>query len=200
MKKILVTTICLFSFLSILTARSGSYFTDNELSHNTVETKGLPILMITEVMYYPLKGNEWVEIYNTSDNEINFKDWMLSDNSYTTVFHSNSDLPIAPHSFVILSHDESIKNRYDIPDGTLIITSTNWNIALHNDNDKLFLKNPQGEILDGMSYGMTKNPFDPACPDVAKGHTLERLILTIDTDTAADWVDNPNPSPGLPYQ
>jgi hypothetical protein len=40
-----------------------------------------------------------------------------------------------------------------------------------------------------------KSGFSPSAPTVQLGHSLARESLLIDTNTAADWIDNPAPTP-----
>ena len=51
-------------------------------------------------------------------------------------------------------------------------------------------------VIDQMSYGTDTTAFDPACPGVKEGHSLERSPANVDTDTAADWIDQEFPNPG----
>ncbi len=61
------------------------------------------------------------------------------------------------------------------------------------------LKNPSAVIVDAMSYGTNTTVFNPSAGPLAEHHSLERLVLTVDTDTASDWVDNASPTPDAPH-
>lgn len=188
---------------SITISYTGAYFTDKDEIGSTINsdewTPQLPSLLISEVYYDTTSDqdegkHEWVEIYNTSDVTINFKNWTLSDNHNTATFHSNAEIP--PKSYAILTHNKSIKNDLNLGNDVNIIVSTSWKLELSNSGDRVLLKNPGLDIIDAMSYGNDNFIFDPACTDVAEGHSLERLDLTTDTNTSVDFFDNSNPTPG----
>ncbi len=41
-------------------------------------------LVINEIMYSPINGEpEWIEVFNTSNKEVNLRNWLISD-IYTT--------------------------------------------------------------------------------------------------------------------
>jgi len=69
--------------------------------------------------------------------------------------------------------------------------------GLSNTGDRLILKDQDGNIIDQMSYGADNSIFDPACPNVARGHSLERKSLGKDTDTNDDFIDQVSPTPGV---
>ncbi len=79
----------------------------------------------------PLDNNEWVELYNTTDKEINLNDWYLADESNTKKLLTGK--LIAAKSYFIF---DNVKN---------------W---LNNDFDTVFLKIGES-IVDEIKYKIT---------------------------------------------
>ena len=77
----------------------------------------------------------------------------------------------------------------EMPDGTI-------GNGLGNTGDRLLLRDSRGVLIDALSYGDNTSVFDPPCPAVAAGHSLERRPAGYDTGQASDFVDNASPSPG----
>ncbi len=70
-------------------------------------------------------------------------------------------------------------------------------VQLNNDGDEILLLDSADQLLDTLSWGNSTVYFNPAAPDVAAGHSLERRPVNQDTDSAGDWIDQAAPSPGL---
>jgi hypothetical protein len=69
-------------------------------------------------------------------------------------------------------------------------------INLSASGDEVILVDVGGGIIDGLSWGNSTAIFDPAIPNVESDHSLERYPAARDSDSAADWRDQPEPSPG----
>jgi len=214
MKSKLTKSIFLIAVVStFLVGSSGAYFSDtavvsgNQFSTGTWDKH----IVINEVYYdtgvsfFPNGNNnkseeegknEWIELYNPNDIAINIKDWTITDNFYTKTINPNASIPA--HGFALLSHDNDTWHFWGDPSGSNIVTinltgSTDW---LSNGGDRVILKNASGVTVDQMSYGTNTTVFNPACPDVAQGHSLTRSPLGHDTDSKNDFIDSTNPTPG----
>jgi len=63
--------------------------------------------------------------------------------------------------------------------------------------DEVLLLNGDDLIIDVVAWGDSKfEEFQPPVSNVAKGHSIERYPGDCDTDTSADWRDQPIPDPG----
>ena len=62
--------------------------------------------------------------------------------------------------------------------------------------DEVIILDDDDLIVDGLSWGSSTAVFDPSIPNVEPDHLLERYPALHDTDSAADWRDQPNPVPG----
>lgn len=79
---------------------------------------------------------DYIELYNTTDQTICLEDWCLSDDSEKLDKYRLGDLTIAPHGFLILYADGEAADEY----------SLNFKISASGEN--LFLTDPEGTIAD----------------------------------------------------
>lgn len=205
MKKILKLGVFTISLLSLVIIRSGAYYSDAEESYDNCfvfEEPEPPLelhLMISEVYYdHPgiqqEKYKEWIELYNATSSPININNWDIRDND-DTINLPNATIPA--YSYAVLLRNS---NDYTFPGGIQKIYLSSWfDTDLSNSGDRLRLRDVGNNVIDTMSYGNDTTYFNPAAPDVSSGHSLERTSVVVDTDTAADWVDQDTPTPGGPY-
>jgi len=97
-------------------------------------------ILINEVMASP-KGsdeeNEWIELYNSNDFEVDISGWKIKDNVGTqTVF--------------IIPNGTKISGL-----GALAFWRPETRITLNNDGDEVLLLNPNGEAADSLAFGKT---------------------------------------------
>ncbi len=79
---------------------------------------------------------------------------------------------------------------------------TNWShgpVNLDNTGDEVLMLNGSDQLVDAVSWGTSNWAFDPDCPVVTEGHSIERYPANVDTDTAADWIDQAFPNAGMVY-
>ncbi len=91
-------------------------------------------LRINEVFPNPSEDNEWIEIFNSGDKNIDLRGWHISD------LTSIQDLP----------YEEIKEKEY------FVIEEDNLKISLNNSGDKLSLISPDGEIVDILDYKSTE--------------------------------------------
>lgn len=133
-------------------------------------------IVINEIMYAPSTSEpEWIEIYNRSAEAISLKNWKLSDAS-TTITISNSDILIKPNSFLVISHDSSILNYYNVA-SEIIVTSTP---LLNNTGDIIVIKDFNESIIDSVSYL-------PTWGGSTNGKSLERISADEDSNDPTNW-------------
>lgn len=208
---ILKSTFILLSILFLVTMASNSYFSDKKaISGNQVATgkwSSSAKIVINEVYYdvAPDKGNEgnqesldeWIELYNPNSYPVNLKNWTISDNGATRTINADNSIPA--HGFAVISKSRTTWSLYwPVPAGVEIIElGQKIGNGLSNDGDRIILKDASGNIIDQMSYGNDNTVFNPPCPDVAEGHSLERSPAGKDTDTKEDFIDQANPTPGI---
>ena len=179
---------------------------ENSLNHPYLEIKYVPGPLINEVYYdvAPDKGsespkgtNEWIELYNPTSNSIDISGWQICDNNSCNTIPTGTS-PIPANGFAVVTPDASTWNYWAIPEEVIKIVLTEDEIGngLSNTGDRLILKDPNGNPVDGISYGSDTTVFNPSAPDVSEGHSLERKAPGWDTDSANDWQDREIPTPG----
>ena len=212
MKNWLILTYTIFAFLILLLGYTISYFNDRETSRgNTIQVSSSwknTGLLINEVLYNPVeddKYNEWIELYNPTNNSIDVNNWTIEDNnSQDTIegdnINGNGSTIIPPNGYAILA-DKGTKvyENFSIPADVVKLCVDDYSIgnSLGNTEDKLILKNATGAIVDAIEWGSDYSdvPGSPI-PNVNQGHSIARYT-NIDTDnTLADFYDEDNPTPG----
>ena len=143
------------------------------------------------------QSDEWVELYNVCDYDVNLKDWSLQDNHQTSsVSHSNKTL--SSHQFAVIAKAAQTWIYWPLVPAEALEIEIGQNIGdgLANTGDRVFLLDDTGFVIDKVSWGSDISAFSPSVLPVAPdGESIARNSLGVDTDTAADWVilDTPNP-------
>lgn len=140
-------------------------------------------------------ANEWIEVYNGTGSAVDMSNWVIADVS--------SEFDLIPEGIIIQNKSFIVFTASSTTSGfwggvpMVSLETARLGNSLGNSGDTLYLKNIASTTIDAMSYG-TVDPavFTPTATDVADGHSLQRIDLTVDTDTAADWDDSGVPSPG----
>jgi hypothetical protein len=159
------------------------------------------VVKISEVLADPPEAtgvedadHEWVELYNAGRDPVELGGWSLVDNMAEDALPPTT-LPAGAYAVVAASPD--FRDRYaDLHGHVLVVTDGKIGNGLANEGDRLLLLDEEGRPVDALSYGSDREFFEPAAPAVPAGHSLERFPPDRDTDTAADFRDNPHPSPG----
>lgn len=162
-------------------------------------------VVINEV-YYDVDGdrgaensNEWIELYNPTDAAVDVGGWSIGDSSSGTLLPGGTSIPAG--GVIIVTNEEGLDVLWpEIPESAPIIA---LGVALNtgglsNSGDALFLRNPSAELIDSVSWGTNTDAFDPSVEDADPGSSIERTEPGVDTDTAADWTENTEPTPGIP--
>ena len=174
-------------------------------------------LLISEV-FYDTPGTdedeEWIEIYNPTISSIDLSAHKIGDEEEQGkgegMYQFPPEVSIGPSDVVVIALKatgfyalygsnpdyEVTDTDPSVPDMIKYSTWATGKIALSNNGDEVLLLDDSDTIVDAMSYGNKTTFFDPPCPDVSTGHSLERSPISVDTDTAEDWIDREFPSPG----
>jgi predicted ribosomally synthesized peptide with SipW-like signal peptide len=205
--KILKSIFIIACTLSLATMATHASFNDQVASAGNHFSTGNSWghIVINEV-YYDVACNkgddpfdEWLELYNPTDQAISLKDWAITDNHTTRTIHSNKSIPA--HGYALISKSASTWHDWNINPGhtpgvEIIELGQLIGNGLDNNGDRVILKSRDGIIIDQMNYGNDHAIWNPAAPDVARGHSLSRNPVGYDTDQAGDFIDNCLPSPG----
>ncbi len=158
-------------------------------------------VVISEVMYDPPQGGtdsayEWVEFFNPGNEAISLAGWTLADNT-------NSDLlpmfTLPPGEYLVVAATAAgFAANYPAFTGNVTYLEGTIGNGLANGGDRLHLLDPNGHIIDALSYGTDTSVFTLTRPAGSEGHSIARVPSDRDSDTASDWLDQPAPNPGGP--
>lgn len=100
---------------------------------------------------------DWIELYNTTDSELNLYGLYLTDNYLNpTKFAFPDNSTILPHGFYIVWADEE--------NTTSLFTHTNFKLS--QAGEELMLSNIEGMVLDSITFGpQTEDVSMGRCPD-----------------------------------
>ncbi len=135
-------------------------------------------VIISEIMYNIRggdQGNEWVEIYNSTDQEIDLTGWDISDNSGLHFIKplSSSNQKFLPKSYIILSSKpELLEQKYPecqnkIYKANLSLANSQGEIKISNDGfliDSATYASSSGANGDGNTLQMINSLVIPAPP------------------------------------
>ncbi|MCF7823748.1 MAG: lamin tail domain-containing protein [Candidatus Marinimicrobia bacterium] len=137
---------------------------DNKITEETFITCLTSPLIINEVMPVPLSEEpEWVEIFNRSGDDIDLLEWQFSDNNLTSRALSDTSLILRSGSYLLLSSQGEISG---CPWDCLIQPIPGFP-TLNNSGDAVILYDPNGSIMDQMSYDEGSG--------IVEGHSWERI-------------------------
>ena len=156
-------------------------------------------IVINEIMYNPNDDKqdtdakqEWIELFNTTDQEQDVGGWIFSD-ALGTTFTLPGGTTIPANGYLILARNDteftifytSDTPQYPIPDGVQVL---DWGgVALNNDGapaDTLTLENASSTVIDRVSYDDGGSWVTE--PD-GDGPSLEKINpLLANTNTNAD--------------
>ncbi len=175
-------------------------------------------LLISEVLYDATGAEpeeEWIEIYNAGASPIDLSNYKIGDEEEQGGGEGMLRFPpgtsINPGQVIVIANkataflgvwgfnpdyemedsDEGVPDMIPYTDWVM-----GWGVRLRNGGDEVLILDEGDAIVDAMSYGDRTTFFDPPCPEVSAGHSLERSPANVDTDTAADWIDQESPNPG----
>ena len=162
------------------------------------EQNQLPAIIISEIMWAgsdinnddgsvtSSSSDEWIELYNTTDQDINLFDW-----SITNAVTSNNSLHIN-QNFKILAHDYFLISNYDFGEKTILnfsepnkIDYITKSISLNNNNGYFELRNHLNQIIDIVGVKGEK-PFFGSNETGAKA-SMERNEKSSDGTLKESW-------------
>lgn len=139
-------------------------------------------LRISEV-YYDTVGEdaaeEYVELYNHSNQNLDLSGYSISDNIGTYKIPAGTTVP-AGSRIIIAANQAGFQALFGLqPD------LAGMNLSLSNSGDQLTLKDASGNTLDFVAYENYVTGWNIAA---STGKVITRLNPTTDTDTVNDWV------------
>jgi hypothetical protein len=179
----------------ILTAVRIDYSEDEDTLNNYFEKSiepGFPskIVLINEVMYNPADGEpEWIEVVNVSTEEINIKNWSVSDVLATPTknFITNEDIYLQPEEYLVIAKDTSFNSAHPGIKSKVLFTNIG---TLGNTADGIIIYDFRDGIIDSLFYCSSWGG--------GKGYSLERISLEEVTNDSTNWTTSLSPQGSTP--
>lgn len=143
-----------------------------------------PSIIINEINYNSnssLDTEDWIELYNNSDNTIDLSNWLLKDEVDTNLFVFPNSVNIMPKDYLVICRD-SISFKNYLGDGIRIIG--NFSFGLNNSGDLIRLYKDNGVLVDTVRYDDSA-PW-PVKPD-GLGNTLELINPDLENSSFVNW-------------
>lgn len=113
----------------VVAAMLASAFT--VMSVENVSGSSTANVAINEIMYNPVSGNEWIELFNSGDSTVNLTGWMIKDSLNQTF----GDL-----------------TNVEIPAGKCVVINGTGAAILNNDDDEVHLFDDTTTEVDNATY------------------------------------------------
>ena len=176
-----------------------------------------PLLLITEVYYNapgPDEEEEWIELAYFGPAPLDISNYKLGDQAQAGGNEGMMRFPegatVQPEQVIVVAQTAvGFRARFGFnPDYEMRDTDTavptmhhyplwaSGRVLLANQGDDVLILDDQDQIVDAISYGNSTTFFTPAIAPVFQGHSLERIPAHCDTDSAADWQPQRQPTPG----
>lgn len=180
-------------------------------------TPAYGILLISEVYNNPSGQDvteEWIEIYNAGGGFIDLSNYKIGDEETQGGGEGMYQFPVgaslAPGGILIVANQgaafiilygfqpdyELVETDPDVPNLTKYTPWSSGAVNLSNLSDEVLVLNAADQVADGLSWGDSLWAFNPPVAAPTRGNSLERRPAYIDTNSAADWIEQITPAPG----
>ena len=152
-------------------------------------------IVITEINYNSAPDfdtEDWLELYNNSDEIVDISNWVFCDAHDTNTFVFPQNTVLEPQGFLVLCRD-TVAFSALFPEVNNILGNLDFNLS--NGGELIRLFNASGEIVDSLTYD--DDPPWPPEPD-GQGPTLELLDPDLPNYNPDNWRASilPHGSPG----
>jgi cardiolipin synthase len=170
-----------------------------------VETSSL---LINEVMCHPAdneSSNEWIELFNPSEESIDVSGWTIADEKETDAIHADSQngdgtTSIPPGRYALITDTgTTVYETFSVAENTIRLSvddSTLCGYGLNNQKEKIILMDEEGIVIDAMEWGEDYDDV-PGSPAIvpSEGNSLCRSEFTDSEDSSVDFLET-SPTPG----
>ncbi|MCP4428882.1 MAG: hypothetical protein GY803_30735 [Chloroflexi bacterium] len=173
-------------------------------------------LLLTEFLYNPPGADderEWIEIANVGTAVLDLSNVKVGDEETAGGGEGMRRFPdgaqIEPDQVIVVAQTaagfralygrspdyEIIDTDPAVPDMRGFPLWAGGDLALNNNGDEILLLDGMA-IIDQLSYGDSREAFNPPIASAADGQSVARIPANCDTDSAADWQPQTMPTPG----
>ncbi len=136
-------------------------------------------VIINEIMFVPENGEpEWIELYNTSGQDIDLFNWRISDVLTTPIAKTINEHYVLPaNGYLVISKSMSIYNYHRIiPSPVAEVNFAN----LNNDRDGVVVQDNRGITIDSVFYDFNLTG--------QKGYSIERISFESGSNNTDNWL------------
>ncbi|MBZ0265938.1 CotH kinase family protein [bacterium] len=141
-------------------------------------------VVINEINYSPandFETEDWIELYNNSENTLNISGWILSDSEITHRYILPANTQLLPDDYLVLCRDTLAFDNF-FPNVHNRIGNFSFGFSGNGEVVKLF--NQADQLIDSVEYGVT-DPW-PTAP-AGNGPTLELIHPNLDNRRHWNW-------------
>lgn len=196
------------SSLSVATSLEGLAINDaNDIGNLGIvigDVDNANSLIFTEIMYNPASDEpewEWIELYNGSDQVIDFSDTahFLDDTSGADLAAPNvNDGTVGiGETAILFPSSNTVENMEAAWGDANYISVESWPglnnggdlVAIWNDEDEYLSDSENGDrIADGATFGVTYDDGDNEWPNVGQGNSISILDASDDPNDGLNWI------------
>lgn len=153
-------------------------------------------IILNEAMPNPSSGNDWIEIYNTSNTSLDLNNWSLADSTSTMKTLSET---ISANGFLVIEVSNRLNNGSDdiyLKDSGATTIDT-YSYTSNPGSDITFGRNPDGgnwTILATSSKGSSNNSTSTPAPSATVTPTASPSPTTTPTPAASQFSISDTPT------
>ncbi|MDX1700699.1 MAG: CotH kinase family protein, partial [Melioribacteraceae bacterium] len=169
------------SILDTISVEIANY---SEITANYVKIPDHPNLVINEINYNSsgsFDTEDWIELYNNSNEVYDISGWKLKDENDENEFILPDNLTLSKDSYIVICRDSaSFRNYY----GENVRIVGDFGFGLSNSGDLIRIFNNNDELIDSVRYS-DDDPW-PQNSD-GEGSTLELINPDLDNSFVGNW-------------
>ena len=177
-------------YFPLIKLKSGEYFfnaklvfADDEDTLNNFASVNLMVgnklnsVAINEIMFAPLGDEpEWVEIFNSSADTINLKNWKINDATSSGVVITNQNNFLFLNEFIVVASDSNFKNYYPEIKNYIVAKIPSLN---NSTSDAVVIKDFAGFVIDSVKYAPSWL--------TTSGNSIERIDYFSSINDSTNW-------------
>jgi len=187
-----------FELISFVSTMGDDYNKNDTASINIYITPPKGSVLINEIMFDVSKNNsEFIELYNTSDFNINLKNWAIKDRGRSlskSVYIENYFL-LNKKSYCLIAWDSTLINFYKELENEKNIYISKNNISLNNSDDEIDLIDANGNSHDYLEYFEN---WHNSSLIASKNVSLEKINPSSASNNKSNWTSSGNSKGATP--